>query len=109
MATYSGGEAILNVFTATANYTVPSGRYAKITVQTAIVSSSSSISIGSSVWSIGGGGASVKLFPISVSSSAGSGNELMVSAPEFLIGSNETIVLNGGSTMTFTVREFNNP
>jgi|TARA_R110000851_G_scaffold98750_2_gene213486 hypothetical protein len=102
MATYSGGETIVNTLTTSSNYTVPAGRYAKITVQKAIVGTSSAVNIGNSNWTLGGTTA-VQLYPDLVSGG------LMITAPEFVLVSGQTATITGASTFTLTVREFNNP
>lgn len=71
------------------------------------MAASSSISIGPSSWTIGGS-SPFSLYPVSVNQTGGDFPP-MIGAPEFILGSGQQIVTTGGSSITYMVREFNNP
>ncbi len=98
MATYSGGETIVNIVKVTGAYTVPAGRYAEAYVSSVSLAASSSFSVfGQSVGTGGGGSFS---FPLA--------NELETSL-KYVGVSGESISFTGGATFVVTVKEFNNP
>lgn len=86
---------------------MPAGRYAKIIVQSATVGTSSSINIGASFWSLGGS-AAVTIYPVNISLTGGN-FALMITAPEFILTTGQSVTIGGSSNMGYTVREFNNP
>lgn len=119
MATYSGGEAIVNVFklsgsgagVSTTVYTVPAGRYAKINIHTMTTNDDNSQGGFVKV-----GGAQFPT-PYNVPQNSSitmsqlgliSGTEVQPAFAEMILTSGDTVQILRGSIIA-TVREFNNP
>lgn len=121
MATFTGGETVVSTTSANGTagsspvtaYTVPAGRYARVTLNNIKNNGtggvSTSLSIGGAVFTLGEGDSIVPFIPLS-------GSTTIACAPnEFVLLSGEGINItnSGGSTQStpysFTVIEYNNP
>ena len=111
MATFTGGETVVNVvsvnFSGTGTaYTVPAGRYARVVIQGLTLNNTAAVNVGGvgytnssgsaqTIWNVGG-------YNGVAGAAAGNSNE-------FVLNTGETIVFTGTGTLKLNGLEYNLP